>query len=46
MDPSGERKYSIEKKISVELGAALGISAAQELLSHGGKELIEKKQHV
>jgi hydroxymethylbilane synthase len=46
LDPSGERKYSIEKKISVELGAALGISAAHELLSQGGKELIEKKQHV
>lgn len=46
LDPSGEKKFSIEKKISVELGAALGISAAHELLSQGGKELIEKKQHV
>jgi hydroxymethylbilane synthase len=46
LDPSGEKKFSIEKRISVELGAALGISAAHELLSHGGKELIEKKQHV
>jgi hydroxymethylbilane synthase len=46
LDPSGEKKFSIEKKISVELGAALGISAAHELLSHGGNELIEKKLHV
>jgi hydroxymethylbilane synthase len=46
LDPSGEKKFSIEKRISVELGAALGISAAHELLSHGGAELIEKKQHV
>lgn len=46
LDPSGEKKFSIEKRISVELGAALGISAALELLSHGGKELIENKQHV
>ncbi len=46
LDPSGEKKFSIEKRISVELGAALGVSAAHELLSQGGKELIEKKQHV
>ena len=46
LDPSGERRYSVEKKISIDLGASLGISAAHELLSHGGKELIEKKQHV
>jgi hydroxymethylbilane synthase len=46
LDPSGEKKFSIEKKVSVELAAALGISAAHELLGLGGKELIEKKQHV
>ncbi len=46
LHPSGEKKFSIEKRISVEIGAALGISAAHELLGHGGKELIEKKQHV
>ena len=46
LDPSGGKKFSIEKKISVELGASLGISAAHELLSHGGMELIETKQHV
>jgi hydroxymethylbilane synthase len=46
LDTSGEKKYSIEKRISVELGAALGTSAAHELLSHGGNELIEQKQHV
>jgi len=46
LDPSGEKKFSVEKRISIELGAALGISAAHELLSHGGQELIEQKQHV
>jgi len=46
LDTSGEKRFSIEKKISVELGASLGISAAHELLSQGGNELIEKKQHV
>jgi hydroxymethylbilane synthase len=46
LDPSGEKKFSIEKRISIELGTALGISAAHELLRDGGKELIEKKQHV
>ena len=46
LDPSGEKEFSIEKRISIELGSALGISAAHELLRDGGKELIEKKQHV
>jgi len=46
LDASGEKKFSIEKRISVELGAAVGISAAHEVLSRGGNELIEKKQHV
>jgi hydroxymethylbilane synthase len=45
LDPSGGKKISIEKRISIELGTTLGISAAHELLSIGGKELIEKKQH-
>jgi hydroxymethylbilane synthase len=36
------KKIFDREKISIELGAALGISAAHELLSHGGKELIEK----
>jgi len=46
LDTSGEKKFSVEKKISSELAAAIGISAAHELLSEGGNELIEKKQHV
>jgi hydroxymethylbilane synthase len=46
LDPAGEKRFSIEKRISTELGAALGISAAHELLSNGGQELIEKKQHA
>jgi hydroxymethylbilane synthase len=46
LDPAGEKRFSIEKKISTELSASLGISAAHELLSNGGRELIEKKQHA
>ncbi|MEJ0083575.1 MAG: hypothetical protein WDM78_22095 [Puia sp.] len=46
LDPSGVKKFSIEKRISVELGTTLGVSAAHELLRQGGKELIETKQHV
>jgi hydroxymethylbilane synthase len=46
LDVSGKTKFAIEKRISIELATALGISAARELLSHGGNELIEKKQHV
>ena len=46
LDPEGRKKVSVEKRISVELGAALGISAAHELISMGGNELIEKKQHA
>ena len=46
LDPSGEKKFYVEKKISVELAATIGISAAHELLIQGGNELIEKRQHV
>jgi hydroxymethylbilane synthase len=46
LDPAGENEFFIEKRISVELGAAIGISAAHELLRDGGNELIEKKQHA
>jgi hydroxymethylbilane synthase len=46
LDPTGEKKFEIEKRISIELATAIGISAAHELLGLGGKELIEKKQHA
>jgi len=46
LDTSGEKKFSVATQISSELAPALGISAAHELLSEGGNELIEKKQHV
>jgi hydroxymethylbilane synthase len=46
LDPSGRKKFSVEKRISVEIGTALGISAAHELLNNGGNELIEKKRHA
>jgi hydroxymethylbilane synthase len=46
LDESGRKKFSIEKKLSVELAAALGTSAARELLANGGHELVEQKQHA
>ncbi len=46
LDPSGDKMFSIEKRISVELAASLGTAAAYELLSSGGQEILEKKQHV
>jgi hydroxymethylbilane synthase len=46
LDPSGGKMFSIEKRISVELAASLGTAAAHELLSTGGQEILEKKQHV
>ena len=46
LDASGQKKYSIEKRISIGLGSSLGVSAAHELLNDGGKELIEAKEYV
>src|SRR5664279_2413868 len=46
LDNSGEKMYSIEKRISTELAAPLGTTAAHELLRNGGSELLEKKQHA
>lgn len=46
LDHSGEKMYSIEKRISIELAAPLGTAAAHELLRNGGKELLEKKLHA
>jgi hydroxymethylbilane synthase len=46
LDPSGDKMFFIEKRISVELAASLGTAAAHELLSTGGQEILEKKQHV
>ncbi len=46
LDPSGDKMFFIEKRISVELAASLGTAAAHELLSTGGQEMLEKKQHV
>jgi hydroxymethylbilane synthase len=46
LDPAGEKMFSIEKRVSVELAASLGTSAAHELLSNGGKEILEQKQHA
>ena len=46
LDPSGDKMFFIEKRISVELAASLGTAAAHELLSSGGQEIIEKKKHV
>jgi hydroxymethylbilane synthase len=46
LDPTGVKKLAVEKRVSVEIGTAIGISAAHELLRNGGSELIEQKQHA
>jgi hydroxymethylbilane synthase len=46
LDPAGEKMFSVEKTISMELAASLGVSAAHELLRNGGNELMEQKQHA
>lgn len=46
LDPGGEKMFSIEKRLSLELAASLGINAAHELLRNGGSALMEQKQHV
>jgi hydroxymethylbilane synthase len=46
LDTTGEKIFSIEKRLSTELAASLGISAAHELLRNGGNEILEQKQHV
>jgi len=46
LDPEGKKLFSIEKRISLELAASLGINAAHELLREGGRELMEQKQDV
>jgi hydroxymethylbilane synthase len=38
----GKKQVSIEKNISVELAASLGISAARELLESGGLEILNE----
>jgi hypothetical protein len=46
LDPAGEKMFSVEKKLSMDLAASLGITAAHEILSSGGNELLERKQHA
>jgi hydroxymethylbilane synthase len=46
LDPSGDKMFSIEKRISMVLAASLGTAAAHELLRSGGQEILEQKQHV
>jgi hydroxymethylbilane synthase len=46
LDMAGEKMFSIEKRISLELAASLGIAAAHELLRSGGNEILEEKQHA
>ncbi len=46
LDPAGEKMFSIEKRISIELASSLGTSAASELISKGAHEILDQKQHV
>jgi hydroxymethylbilane synthase len=45
LDEGGEKMYSVEKRVSVELAASLGIAAAHELLGEAGTHLLNRKQH-
>lgn len=46
LDPAGEKMFSIEKRISIELAASLGTTAAHELINKGAHEILDQKQHV
>jgi len=46
LDNSGQKMYSIEKRVSTDLSAPLGTAAAHELLRNGGNEILEQKQHA
>jgi len=46
LDENGGKMYSIEKRISMELAASLGMAAAHELLRNGGNELLIQKHHA
>jgi hydroxymethylbilane synthase len=46
LDEAGEKMFSIERKISMELASSIGVSAAHELLRNGGNVIMEKKQHA
>jgi hydroxymethylbilane synthase len=46
LDETGKKKYSIEKRISTELAAALGAAAAREMLGDGAKEILGNRQHA
>ncbi len=46
LDPMGYKMFSIEKKITIDLAASIGSSAALELLRNGGSEIMREKTHV
>jgi hydroxymethylbilane synthase len=46
LDESGEKMYVVEKRISLELAAGLGVAAAKELLGDGGFLQTNKEQHA
>jgi hydroxymethylbilane synthase len=46
LNNTGDKMFSIEKRISTELAAPLGTAAAHELLRNGGNEILEPKQHA
>ncbi len=46
LDTEGKKMYSVEKRLSIDLAASVGISAAHELISKGANELLQKKQHA
>ena len=46
LDQSGEKMFSIEKRISVELAARSARPQPMNFYRNGGSEFLEKKQHA
>jgi len=46
LDPSGERIFSVEKRISLELASGLGTVCAHQILEAGGREILNKIAHA
>jgi hydroxymethylbilane synthase len=46
LDTTGQKLFSIERRLSTDLASSLGVSAAHELLRNGGNEILEQKQHA
>jgi len=46
LDLSGEKVFSIEKRISIELASGLGTVCARQILEEGGREILKHIAHA